>query len=116
VVAASLANCSRTANPNIVAVPAENIPLEITNHHYLDITIYAIHNGQRTRLGVAGGSAHTNMMLPARLLGEGRELRLFGDPVGSSDRAISEVVVVQPGQYIEWLLEPELDRSTISVY
>jgi hypothetical protein len=94
----------------------ERIRLEIDNHHYLDVTIYAVHDGQLTRLGVAGGSAHTEMMLPARLLGAGRELRLYGDPVGSSDRAVSEVIVVQPGQYIEWLLEPGLDRSTISVY
>jgi hypothetical protein len=96
--------------------PAENIPLEITNHHYLDITIYAIHDGQRTRLGVAGGSAHTDMVLPSRLLGVGRELRLYGDPIGSSERAITEVIVVQPGQFIQWLLESGLERSTVGVY
>jgi hypothetical protein len=94
----------------------ERMRLEIDNHHYLDVIVYAVHDGQLTRLGVAGGSAHTEMVLPARLLGAGRELRLYGDPVGSSDRVVSEVIVVQPGQYIEWLLEPGLDRSTISVY
>jgi hypothetical protein len=110
----SLGSCSGKIESG--PAPLEAIPLEITNRHYLDITIYAIHDGQRTRLGVAGGSGHTKMVVPARLLGAGRELRLYGDPVGSSDRAISDVIVVQPGQYIEWLLEPGLDRSTISVY
>jgi hypothetical protein len=116
VAAASLAGCSRNRSPTIVSPPGENIPLQITNHHYLDITVYAIHDGQRTRLGVAGGSAHTKMVLPARLLGAGRELRLYGDPIGSSDRAITEVIVVQPGQFVEWLLETGLDRSTVGVY
>lgn len=116
VAAASLAGCSRNESPEFVASPAEAIPLQITNHHYLDITIYAIHDGQRTRLGVAGGNAHTNMILPTRLLGMGRELQLYGDPIGSSERAITEVVVVQPGQFIEWLLESGLARSTVGVY
>jgi hypothetical protein len=116
VAAASLASCSPKHASGAVPVPAEKIPLEIDNHHYLDIIVYAVHDGQLTRLGVAGGSAHTEMVLPARLLGAGRELRLYGDPIGSSDRALSEVIVVQRGQYIEWLLEPSLDRSTVSVY
>jgi hypothetical protein len=116
VLAASLAACSRNDSPALVLAPAETIPLQITNHHYLDITIYAIHDGQRTRLGVAGGNAHTNMILPSRLLGVGRELQLYGDPIGSSERAITEVVVVQPGQFIEWLLESGLARSTVGVY
>lgn len=92
------------------------IPLQIVNHHWLDVTIYVIHDGQRTRLGVAGGSAHTRMMLPHRLLGVGRELQLYGDPIGSTERAITEVVVVQPGQFVEWLLESGLARSTVAVY
>jgi hypothetical protein len=116
VAAASLAGCSRNGSSGVVAPPAENILLQITNHHYLDITIYAIHDGQRTRLGVAGGSAHTKMVLPSRLLGIGRELRLYGDPIGSPELAITEVIVVQPGQFIEWLLEPGLARSTVGVY
>jgi hypothetical protein len=92
------------------------IPLQVVNHHWLDVTIYVIHDGQRTRLGVASGSAQTRMMLPHRLLGVGRELQLYGDPIGSLERAITEVVVVQPGQFIEWLLEADLARSTVGVY
>lgn len=116
ILASGLAGCSHKHDPEVAPAPVENIPLEITNHHYLDIIIYAIHDGQRTRLGVAGGSAHTEMVVPSRLLGVGRELRLYGDPIGSSERAVTEVFIVQPGQYIEWLLESGLDRSTVGVY
>lgn len=116
VMAASLAGCSHKAGPAVAPNHEEEILLEVNNHHYLDIIVYALHDGQLTRLGVAGGSAHTAMVLPARLLGAGREVRLYGDPVGSPDHAITEVIVVQPGQVVEWLLEPELDRSTVGVY
>lgn len=114
--AASLGSCSHKRGPAVAPDPLEEIPLEIENHHYLDVAVYAVHDGQLTRLGVAGGSAHTELVLPARLLGAGRELRLYGDPIGSSDRAITDVIVVQPGQYVQWLLEPGLDRSTLSAY
>ena len=116
VAVAITSGCSHKTDPAGAPAPVEEIPLQITNHNYLDIAIYAVHDGQFTRLGVAEGSAHTQMTLPARLLGAGRELRLFGDPIGSSDRAITEVIVVQPGQFVEWLLETGLERSTIGVY
>jgi hypothetical protein len=116
VVVASLASCSAKRGAPAAPAPIEKIRLEIDNHHYLDVTVYAVHDGQLTRLGVAAGSAHTELVLPARLLGAGRELRLYGDPIGSSDRAVSDVIVVQPGQYLEWELEPGLERSTLSAY
>ena len=115
-VVASLAGCSPKHGAPAAPAPMEKIRLEIDNHHYLDVTVYAVHDGQLTRLGVAGGSAHTELVLPARLLGAGRELRLYGDPIGSSDRAVSDVIVVQPGQYLDWQLEPGLERSTLSAY
>ena len=96
--------------------PATDVPVQIINHHWLDITIYVIHDGQRTRLGVAGGSAETRLELPSHLLGVGRDIQLYADPIGSLDDAITEVIVVQPGQFIEWLLESGLERSTVGVY
>jgi hypothetical protein len=116
VVAAGLAGCSGKLDPDLRPDPLEEILLQVTNHHYLDITIYAIHDGQRTRLGVAGGSARTKIVVPSRVLGVGREVRLYGDPIGSPERAITEVIIVQPGQFIEWLLESGLARSTVGVY
>ena len=103
-------------DPPAAASWSEDVPVFIINHHWLDITIYVIHDGQRTRLGVAGGTAETQMMLPSRLLGVGRDIQLYGDPIGSSERALTEVIVVQTGQFIQWLLEPTLERSTVGVY
>jgi hypothetical protein len=80
------------------------------------VTIYVIHDGQRTRVGVAGGTAETQMVLPSRLLGVGRDIQLYGDPIGSSEQAITEVLLIQPGQFIEWSLEWGLERSTVAVY
>jgi hypothetical protein len=116
VLAASSCFLSKSGPSNAPASWSGDIALQVVNHHWLDVTIYVLHDGQLTRVGVAGGSASTEMILPSRLVGVGRELRLYGDPIGSPERAITEVITVQPGQSIEWLLESELARSTVGVY
>ena len=93
-----------------------DVPLQVVNRHWLDVTVYVIHDGQRTRLGVAGGTAETQMMLPSRLLGMGGDIQLYGDPIGSTERTVTEVLVVHPGQFIQWSLEWGLERSTVGVY
>jgi hypothetical protein len=113
----TVCSCSAgTTSPAPAPDRPGNIRLAVVNHHWLDVAIYVIHDGQRTRLGMAGGSARTELSLPPRLLGVGRELRLYGDPIGSAEQAMTEPILVQPGQFIEWLLETELGRSTVGVY
>jgi hypothetical protein len=56
------------------------------------------------------------MNVPRRLLGPGQEVQLIGDAIGSEERAVTETIVVQPGQFIELLFESRLARSTVGVY
>lgn len=120
--AVGAAACSRATSSGTTprTAPAEDrneqISLDIANHNWLDVIVYVVHDGQRTRVGVANATSAASFTLPARLLGQGREIRLFGDPIGGRGSALSEVVVVQPGQYIEWTLESDLGRSVIGVY
>jgi hypothetical protein len=107
---------SKAPDTDLDADWSGDVPLHVNNHHWLDVTIYVIHDGQRTRVGVAGGTAETQMVLPSRLLGVGRDIQLYGDPIGSSEQAITEVLLIQPGQFIEWSLEWGLERSTVAVY
>jgi hypothetical protein len=95
---------------------AADIALEIANHNWLDVIIYVVRDGQPMRVGIASASSSASFTLPARLLGQGRELRLWGHPIGGSGGTLTETVVVQPGQWIEWTLESDLSRSAIGVY
>lgn len=109
--------CGRHRQPaGDIDVPTSEIGLRIANHNYLDITIYVLHGGQRTRVGTVTGSSTQVFILPSHLLGQGREIELLGDPVGSSDVVRTERLVVQPGQYIDWTLETDLRRSSVGVY
>jgi hypothetical protein len=98
------------------AAQINEVPLEVVNHHWLDVTIYVVRDGQPARVGIANATSSASFVLPSRLLGQGGEVRLLGRPIGGSEGAVSETVVVQPGQLIEWTLESDLSRSTIGVY
>ncbi len=99
------------------AAPAEGeIALSVTNHSFLDVVIYVLHDGQQTRVGTVTGSSSQQFYLRPRLLGMGREIRLLGHPIGGQTTARTETLVDQPAQYIEWTLETDLRRSSVGVY
>jgi hypothetical protein len=107
------------AETNPSPTPPEDstdVPLEIANHNWLDVIIYVVRDGQPMRLGIANASSSASFTVPARLLGQGREMRLWGHPIGGTGGALTESVVVQPGQWVEWTLESDLDQSAIGVY
>jgi len=104
-----------TGRPD-AATAAGEIALHVTNHNYLDVVIYVLHDGQATRVGTVTGSSSLLLFIPARLLGIGHDLQLVGDPIGSPDFARTETLIIQPGQYIEWTLETDLRRSSVGVY
>ena len=107
---------SDSGPPPVAAAADSAVPLEIANHNWLDVIIYVVRDGQPTRVGIANASSSASFTLPARLLGQGREVRLWGHPIGGTGGTLTESVVVQPGQWIEWTLETDLDRSAIGVY
>jgi len=110
-------NRGRTAAPpSALDVPEGEVALSVTNHNYLDVVVYVLHDGLQTRVGTVTGSSSTVFFLPARLLGQGREIQLYGDAIGNDTYARTDILVVQPGQYIEWTLETDLRRSSVGVF
>src|SRR5881397_183992 len=96
--------------------PDTDITLDVINHNWLDVTVYVLHDGQRTRIGTVTGSSTQDFTLPRWLLGQSHELALLGEAIGSPDFARTEVLNIQPGQYIEWTLETDLRRSSVGVF
>jgi hypothetical protein len=108
----------KKAGPSQAAppVPHTEFALRVTNHNYLDVVIYVLHHGQHTRVGTVTGSSSELFLLPARLLVQGGGIQLYGDPIGSDDYAITETLIVEPGEYVEWTLETDLKRSSVAVF
>ncbi len=96
--------------------PAGEIALNVTNHNYLDVVIYVLHDGQQTRVGMVTGSSTALLFVPLRLLGMGHELQLHGRAIASDVVARTPTLILQAGQYIEWTLETDLRRSSVGVF
>lgn len=96
--------------------PEGEIALNVTNHNYLDVAIYVVHDGQQTRVGTVTGTSSAVFFLPIRLLGIGHELELYGRAIGSDAVTRTQTLIIQPGQYIEWTLETDLRRSSVGVF
>src|SRR5712692_8004225 len=107
---------SNAAPAPAVDVPEGEIALTVTNHNYLDVVIYVLHDGLQTRVGTVTGSSSTVFFFPGRLLGQGREIQLYGHAIGSETYARTDILIVQRGQYIEWTLETDLRRSSVGVF
>ena len=78
-------------------MPAGEIALNVTNHNYLDVVIYVLHDGQQTRVGTVTGSSSALL-------------------IGSDAFARTQALILQPGQYIEWTLETDLRRSSVGAF
>ena len=102
--------------PPAFDVPAGEIALNVTNHNYLDVVIYVVHDGEQTRVGTVTGSSAALLFVPIRLLGMGHELQLYGRAIGSDAFARTQTLILQPGQYSEWTLETVLRRSSVGVF
>jgi hypothetical protein len=87
----------------------------VENHNWVNVVIYVLHDGQRTRLGMATGSKTTDLTIPYWIVGHVATINLEGDAVGSSDRIVTEGVTVRPWMQITWTLETDLSRSTLAI-
>lgn len=89
--------------------------LRVTNHNWLDVTVYVQHDGARSRVGLVTAASTRTFVLPRRLIGADGSIFLVGEPVGTLASVASDVLHVLPGQPIEWTLESDLERSSASV-
>jgi hypothetical protein len=119
--AVGLAACATThrSAPSPAQPPAAETkaPISVTvdNRNWLDVVVYVVSDGMRTRLGlVTATTAHT-FTIGSRLLSHVGELHFVADPVGDGHYFESEAIVVHPGQRVSWTLQSGLERSALSV-
>jgi hypothetical protein len=98
------------------SLPTGPTSLRVENHNWLDVTIYVVHDGQRSRLGAATAARTTDFAIQPTQLGQLGTISLIADPVGSSKAVASPKVVVKPGTRLVWTLQTDLSRSSLSVY
>ena len=97
------------------------IPVEIRNDNMQAVSIYLLHGGLRTRIGIADAAQASSFFFPASYSEGAARVQLVAVPLiggrfGWRKSIQSEPIVVHMGERVVFSLEPDLGRSTIAVY
>ncbi len=112
-VAAQTASEGRSETP---AAVSERTTVRVVNDNWNDITVYAVRAGFRRRLGTVTSLTSRVFTLPQMFLIPSDDLRLIADPIGSRGVYVSEVLVVDAGDVVEWRLWNNIGLSNIFIY
>jgi hypothetical protein len=94
---------------------ANGFSLILNNRHLLDVNIFLQHDGQPDRIATVPSATSRAIVLPLRMLGQSKTIRLIAEPIGDETRYTTDMMVVQPGQIIELNVESLIARSNYSI-
>ena len=98
------------------AAVSERTTVRVINNNWNDITVYAYRGGHRRRLGTVTSFTSRVFTLRTEFLIQSDELRLIADPIGHRGVYVSESLLVNPGDVVEWRVLNNIRQSTIFVY
>ncbi|HEU4628496.1 MAG TPA: hypothetical protein VFS08_02085 [Gemmatimonadaceae bacterium] len=100
--------CRSTPNGENGEAPTPQPPttLAVENRSFNDMTIYVLRGTQRLRLGTATGNSTTRFTIPAHLIFGATSLQFLADPIGGSQRPVSESIVVTAGDELRLQIPP----------
>ena len=117
VVAVGLGGCApKQYEASDVAAMEERATLVVENNNWADMTIYALRDGVRARVGQVTALSRSRFVLPQSVTAGTGELRIMADPIGSAQRWTSQPIVVLPGQELRFRLENNVNLSSYSVF
>ncbi|HEX5438176.1 MAG TPA: hypothetical protein VFW98_13550 [Gemmatimonadaceae bacterium] len=109
--ACSLGGKHRSSGP----VRRTEIPVEVSNHNWSDMVVYAMHLGTRYRLGTVTSMSSRDLRIPPGVAGISDGVQLVADPIGSDQVYVTEPIVTGPDEGIVFSIENQLSISTYSV-
>jgi hypothetical protein len=89
--------------------------VEVSNHNWADMNVYAVHMGTRTRLGTVVSMTTRRFTLQSRARVSDGTLRLMASPIGSTRTHLTDPILVREGDRVEWNLENSLALSSYMV-
>jgi len=117
IVAAALATGCRSPDGGFRIQRGANQPVkvEVQNHNFLDVTVFARAGGASVRLGEVTGKGSANLSIDPRKVNLASGLRLLVDPIGSTRVFLSETVFPDRGAVVVLQVGAELSMSHVSL-
>ena len=116
-----VAGCAKRTSSDLSSLPEVSISLEpielsVENHNWLDVVVFVVHGGQRTRIVTVTAAKNASALIPEFALRHHGQIRLLAHAVRNPEPFLSEVIVVQRGMRIAWTLESDLKRSSVAIW
>jgi hypothetical protein len=115
-IVAIVAGCAHNKSVSNDYKGAVDSSVHIENHHWGDVNIFLLHDGLRTRLGTVTAASDATFAIPWRMIGSGGQLQLEAHAIALPGALDSETMSYRAGMQINWTLETNLERATLSVY
>lgn len=115
--AIATASCGPAAEGNSLGkTPGTTAAVVVSNHNFLDVNVYVVRSGMRSRLGRVTGLSTHRFTLPHAVGDNVADLRILADPVGDTQTYLSPIVRLRPGQSLELTLGATLTHSSLAVW
>jgi multidrug efflux pump subunit AcrA (membrane-fusion protein) len=98
VLTAAIAACTGTGKNAPTPQPVTTV--RVQNQAFMDVDVFALYSGTRTRLGTVTANGTATFRIPATVVGPGRELQFLADPIGSVQQGVSFGIYVRPGEQV----------------
>lgn len=118
VVAGGAAGCATGgANAGRDEADRRDVPvtLFVKNYNWSTVHVYVLASGQTISMGQLTSMDTATYPLPRSALGGAREIRLIADPIGSTTAFMSEPILIEAGDRVEWTIQNQLSQSSVMV-
>lgn len=100
-----------------VATAHKHRPVElyVENGNWLDVDVYAVRGLSEIRIGTVRSQERRLFQIPNWATDAGQQIELLAHPVGSNESLSSGIVMINPGDILDWQLSNALSQSSLSV-
>ena len=92
------------------------VKAQVTNNHWLDIRVYAVADGREHRLGTVTSFSADTFTLPRWFADVAHNTQLVAYPIGSRSGVATPILLLVPGDVIQWRVENNLNLSNVAVF
>ena len=110
-----LLSASACVKHSVIPDEPDTITISVSNNNPLDMTVYAVNQSMRIRLGTVSTASTQRFTLSLHQISPTGELQLLADPIGSRRTLTSEAIHVFAGQDVEWVLQADLRQSSLTI-
>jgi|SRR5438105_8948985 len=100
---------------SVIPDEPDTITIRVSNNNPLDMTVYAVNQSMRIRLGLVNTASTQRFTVSLHQISPTGELQLLADPIGSRRTLTSEAIHVFAGQAVEWILMADLRQSSLTI-